>query len=270
MRGVIVKQISNDYSVLCDGSVYVCKPRGRFRRDGISPLTGDYVEFDNNYILDILPRKNVLKRPPVANVDKAIIITSVREPDFSSNLLDKLLTVLSIQNIHPVIVFSKLDLCDEDFSSIINYYRGVGYEVYLNTDLDEIKSVFKDSFCVFTGQSGAGKSTLLNKLDPNLNLKTNEISKALNRGKHTTRHTESLPLFGGMVADTPGFSAIDLSVFTSSLIKNSFPEFNVSCKYSDCMHIKEEGCTVKKLVSDGTILQSRYDNYVKFVRECGK
>lgn len=272
MIGKIIKQISNDYTVMAD-KMHICKARGKFRNMKISPLVGDNVVIsDEDYILEIIPRKNKLKRPPIANVDKAIIITSLRKPDFSSNLLDKLLTIIEFNDIKPVIIFTKQDLLTEnEFQKLkpyIDYYKKIGYEVYMNNEIDKIKKIFKDKISVFTGQSGAGKSTLLNKLNKNLNLKTDEISEALNRGKHTTRHTELLEIEGGLVADTPGFSAIDLNDMTKEDIKNNFIEFNKyqsECEFSDCSHTHERQCKVKEKVEDGTIIKSRYENYLKFI-----
>ncbi len=267
MQGRIVKIISNDCTVLSDDKLYICKPRGKFRKDNLVPLVGDIVEFDekNNYILEIKKRKNCLVRPPVSNIDQVVIITSVKDPDFSSNLLDKLLVVIEYNNIKPIICFTKLDLISKEMDNIIDYYKKIGYDVYLNTEVDKIKKIFKDKLTVFTGQSGAGKSTLLNKLDENLNLKTDEISYALGRGKHTTRHVELLDLYGGLVADTPGFSAIDLKELSDIQIKDAFIEFENNCKYRDCMHINEDGCEVLKRLNND-ILPSRYENYVKFLR----
>ena len=268
MQGKIIKIISNDCTILSNDKLYVCKPRGKFRINNLTPLVGDIVEFDenNNYILEIKERKNSLVRPSVANIDQVVIITSVKDPDFSSNLLDKLLVVIEYNNIKPIICFTKLDLLNnEEINNIIKYYKKIGYEVYLNDELDKIKKIFKDKITVFTGQSGAGKSTLLNKLDEDLNLKTDDISYALGRGKHTTRHVELLNLYGGLVADTPGFSAIDLSSLSDIQIRDAFIEFNNECKYRDCMHLNEDGCNViKRLNKD--ILPSRYENYVKFLR----
>lgn len=269
MEGIIIKLISNDYTVLCNEKLYVCKARGKFRNQNISPLVGDRVIIDeeNNYILEVKKRKNELSRPPIANIDQAIIITSLKSPDFSSNLLDKLLVQIIYNKIKPIICFTKLDLTDVNkYKEEINYYKKIGIDVYFNTEINKICQIFKDKISVFTGQSGAGKSTLLNKIDQNLNLKTAEISKALNRGKHTTRHVELLKLCGGYVADTPGFSALDLSNLTKEEIKDTFLEFrNSECKYKDCNHFKENDCQVKEKVKNGEILKSRYENYIKFI-----
>lgn len=274
MEGIIIKNISNDYVVLCKNGEYICKPRGKFRNDKITPLVGDNVVIDpdNKYILDIKARKNMLIRPSVANIDQALIITSVKEPDFSTNLLDKLLVVITYNNIEPVICLTKLDLLNDselkEIKKYIKYYESIGYKVILNTDKKELKEILKNKLTVITGQSGAGKSTLLNTLDKNLELKTNEISKALGRGKHTTRHVELYHIYDGLVVDTPGFSAIDLSDIPNIGIRDNMKEMydNLDdCKYRDCMHIKEDGCAVKKKVETGEILQSRYNNYKSFI-----
>lgn len=274
MIGRIIKSLSNDYTVETQNQKYTCKARGKFRKQNQTPLVGDFVEFDpnTNYILNIKTRKNTLPRPPVANIDTSYIITSLKEPDFSSNLLDKLILISEYNQIKPIIVFTKKDLLTEeqwkDLKKYIDYYQKIGYPVFLNTQISEIKQTFKDKFSVLTGQSGAGKSTLINKIDPSLNLQTNEISKALNRGKHTTRHTEALELAGGLVADTPGFSALDLSNLTKEDIRDNFTEFNnFECKYRDCIHVKEDGCLVKEKVKKGEILQSRYENYLNFLQD---
>ena len=272
IRGKIVKQISNDYTVKSEGKLYVCKARGKFRNQGITPLVGDEVIFQGNYIMEVLPRRNELNRPSICNIDKAVIVTSLKNPDFSSNLLDKLIVVTEFNGIKPIIIFTKTDLLsDSEFSYLnvyVNYYKSIGYDVYFNDDIDNIKKIFKDKVCVFTGQTGAGKSTLLNKLDSSLNLKTDEISMALGRGKHTTRHTELLEICGGMVADTPGFSALDFTDMSSSDIRDNFIEFNLyrdKCRFRDCMHVSEVGCEIIKKVEDGTIIKSRYENYLKFI-----
>ena len=274
MEGIIIKNISNDYVVLCKNGEYTCKPRGKFRNDKITPLVGDNVVIDpdNKYILEIKPRKNMLIRPSVANIDQALIATSVKEPDFSTNLLDKLLVVITYNNIKPIICLTKLDLLNDselkEIKKYIEYYKSIGYKVILNTDRNELKEILKNKVTVITGQSGAGKSTLLNTLDKNLELKTNEISKALGRGKHTTRHVELYHIYDGLVVDTPGFSAIDLSDIPNIGIRDNMKEMydNLDdCKYRDCMHIKEDGCAVKKKVETGEILQSRYNNYKSFI-----
>lgn len=276
MIGKIIKNISNDYTVLANNNLYVCKSRGKFRNLNITPLVGDNVIFDekNKYILEIQPRKNFLVRPPVANIDNCVIVTSLKEPDFSSNLLDKLLTIVEFNNIKPIICFTKLDKLTEsevlEYTNLKKYYESIGYLVFNNNETEKIKKIFKDKITVFTGQSGAGKSTLLNRLDKNLNLKTNEISLSLNRGKHTTRHVELLQIFDGLVADTPGFSAITFNEMSASDIRDNFIEFNLyrhNCEYKDCMHNSEINCEIKNQVLKGNILKSRYENYLKFIKE---
>lgn len=275
MEGRIIKNISNDYVVKIDNELYTCKPRGKFRISNLTPLVGDIVEIDNNnnYIIDIKKRKNSLIRPSVSNIDKAIIVTSVK-PKLDTNLLDKLLVLTMYNNIEPVICFTKLDLLNleelKEINSIINYYESIGYVAVKNTQIDKIKSILKNNLSVFVGQSGAGKSSLLNKLDSKLELKTNEISKALGRGKHTTRHVELFEVCEGLVVDTPGFSSLDLSSLSNMDIRDNMKEMfdNLDkCKYRDCMHYKEDGCYVKSLVDDNVILKSRYDNYISFLRK---
>ena len=272
MTGIIIKNVSNDYTVNCDGNYYICKPRGKFRLDSLTPLVGDIVDIDieNNYILEIKKRKNELIRPCVANVDIAVIVTSVKDPDFDSNLLDKQLTIISYNNIIPVIYFTKLDLLDQkeliEMNKIISYYKKIGYLVSTNT-VDLLK-IIKNKIVVLTGQSGAGKSTLLNTIDPTLELKTDEISYALGRGKHTTRHTELFSTNDTFIVDTPGFSKIDFHNMNNIDIRDNMKEMfdNLHlCKYSDCMHLKEDGCIVKSLVENKEILESRYNNYKNFI-----
>ncbi|MDO4963663.1 MAG: ribosome small subunit-dependent GTPase A [bacterium] len=275
MVGKIIKQISNDYTVKVDSLEYVCKPRGKFRNLGLTPLVGDNVIIDdkNKYILEIEKRKNVLDRPSVANIDQIVIITSVKIPDFSSNLLDKLLAIIEFNNIKPIICFTKLDLLNDvelkNIKDIMAYYKKIGYDVYENTD-PKLKNIFKDKITVITGQSGAGKSSLLNRLDETLNLKIGDVSKALGRGRHTTRHTELISMLDGLIADTPGFSSVDFKDMSKSDIRDNFVEFNLykdSCEYKDCMHINELVCGIKKNVENNNILKSRYLNYLKFIEK---
>ena len=273
MIGIIVKQISNDYTVKVDNKLYICKARGLFRNIGITPLVGDnaLIDINNNLILEILPRKNELIRPSVANIDQAVIVMSNKIPEFSLDLLDKLLCIIEYNNIKPIIYVSKIDLLNEselnELNKTLDYYKNIEYSVY--TDL-KIKEVFKNKKTVFVGQSGAGKSTLLNKLDSNLNLITGEVSTALGRGRHTTRHVELIDSLGGLIADTPGFSKISFIGMNKEDIRDNFIEFNKYrdlCKYKDCMHDKEDDCEIKNKVSDSTILKSRYLNYLKYIKE---
>lgn len=276
MEGIIIKNISNDYTVRTNNNdLVVCKPRGKFRNSKLTPLVGDKVVIDKDekVILEIKKRKNELIRPRVANIDQAIIVTSVKHPDFDSFLLDKLLTIISFNNIKPIICFTKLDLLNnkelETINNYMKYYEKIGYTVTNNQNKKEILSLIKDKVTVFTGQSGVGKSSLLNILDKNLELKTNDISYALNRGKHTTRHTELFEVCEGLLVDTPGFSCVDFNDMTKLDIRDNMNEMfdNLhNCKYRDCLHIKEDGCYVKKLVEEKEILESRYENYKNFLR----
>lgn len=276
MEGKIIKLISNDYTVLSNNKKYICKSRGKFRKLKISPLVGDQVVFDdiNNYILEVKKRKNELVRPPVANIDQAFIITSVKHPNFSTNLLDKLIDIIEFNNIEPIICFTKLDLLNKeeqnDIDVYINYYKKIGYKIFINTQISEIKEQFKNKISVFTGQTGAGKSTLLNNINPNLKIKTDDISYALGRGKHTTRHVELIELENGFVADTPGFSSLEFIDMKDIDIRDNFVEFELykeKCKYRDCMHDKEDECEVKNKVRSGDILESRYQNYLNFIHK---
>ena len=276
MEGKIIKLISNDYTVLSNNKKYICKSRGKFRKLKISPLVGDQVVFDdiNNYILEVKKRKNELVRPRVANIDQAFIITSVKHPNFSTNLLDKLIDIIEFNNIEPIICFTKLDLLNKeeqnDIDVYINYYKKIGYKVFINTQISEIKEQFKNKISVFTGQTGAGKSTLLNNINPNLKIKTDDISYALGRGKHTTRHVELIELENGFVADTPGFSSLEFIDMKDIDIRDNFVEFELykeKCKYRDCMHDKEDECEVKNKVRSGDILESRYQNYLNFIHK---
>lgn len=272
MIGKIVKQISNDYTVKVDNNLYICKARGKFKHDGITPLVGDnaLIDLDNKLLLEILPRKNELIRPSIANVDQAVIVASNKIPEFSLELLDKLLCIIEYNNIKPIIYVSKIDLLTDieinELNKTLDYYRNIGYKVY--TDIT-IKEVFKDKVTVFVGQSGAGKSTLLNKLDSKLSLITGEVSEALGRGRHTTRHVELIETLDGLIADTPGFSKISFIGMTKEDIRDNFIEFNnyrELCRYKDCMHNKEDECEIKKQI-DNKILKTRYDNYIKFIKE---
>ena len=273
--GIIIKIISNDFTVLDElNNIHVCKARGKFRNLKITPLVGDNVVIDieNNYILEVKKSRYDLVRPSVSNIDQLFIITSVKHPNFDTNLLDKLLCIAEFNCIKPIICLTKVDLLNKeefnDLESYIKYYKKIGYKVLVNTEINDIKELLKGKISVFTGQSGAGKSTLLNKLDNNLDIKTNEISLALGRGKHTTRHTELMNICSGWVADTPGFSSLDFIGMSNSDIRDNFIEFQElrdKCKYKDCMHYNDDHCAIKENVENGNIIKSRYENYIKFI-----
>lgn len=277
MKGQIVRVISNLYTVKVDDQLYGCRARGKFRKEKISPIVGDNViiDIDNNLITDILPRRNELERPVIANVDMAIIITSTKKPNLDLNLLDKLISVITFHEIVPVICFTKLDLLNEAelemIESLRRYYEMIGIKTVYNTETNDIKKLIKNKLVVLAGQTGAGKSSLLNRLDDKLSIKTDEISEALGRGKHTTRHVELYPISEGYIADTPGFSALDLKGIRKEQLRDTFIEFkNYVCKFRDCMHHKEKDCGVKDALNEKMILQSRYNNYLLFLEEVEK
>lgn len=268
MKGLIVKNISDLYTIKSQDNYYDCKAKGIFRKKGLVPTVGDMVIFDENKLIitDILDRKNILVRPPVANIDQALIVMSTINPNFSTYLVDKLIIMCELNKIKPVLVITKVDL-EDNINLLLNYYQKIGYKVIKNNNLEELKSILKDRITVITGQSGVGKSTLINKLDNTLSLKTNEISFALGRGRHTTRHTELYNIANGYIIDTPGFSSLYLNA-TKEQIRNNIIEFkNHNCKYKDCMHINEDECEIKRLVKEDVILKSRYENYIKFINE---
>lgn len=271
MRGRITRIISNLYTVESNNLEYDCRARGLFRNMEQTPLVGDIVDFDESekYILKIHERKNSLTRPTVVNIDKCIVVTSCKEPDYKSSLLDKMLTNIILSGIEPIIVFSKYDLLTEEekeeFNKLIEYYNSININTLLNTEIDKLEKIISKHTVVLTGQTGAGKSSLLNRLDNSLNLKTDEISKALGRGKHTTRHVELFKVKDYYIVDTPGFSALDINHDIDN-IRFAFYEFkNDECKFRDCKHINEIGCKVKEQVLSGEILESRYENYKSMV-----
>lgn len=285
LKGQIRKALSGFYYIYANGDTFQTRARGNFRNKKITPLVGDDVIFESNnqtdgYLLEVFPRRNELVRPPVANVDYGVVVMSMVIPNFSYNLLDRFLVTLEEKAITPIIYLTKVDLLSEEQLSILDeikkVYEDIGYPIIAATEKDDTLAVkkliqyFPERLTVFMGQSGAGKSTLLNKISPNLNLKTNEISAALGRGKHTTRHVELLPIANGLVADTPGFSSIDFLEIEAVELPKQFPEFvraSTHCKFRECMHHKEPSCEVKRQVAQGAIAQTRYDNYLQFLAE---
>lgn len=274
MQGQIVKISSNRHVVECNGIKYNTVPRGKFRKERLIPKVGDYVLFDEKKLVieKILERKNTFDRPMVSNIDQAFIVTSLVNPNFSLGLLDRLITLMELHNVSVVITLTKTDLIDsleyDSIKKLMKYYETLGYKVITNLEIDKIKTLIKNKTNVFIGQTGAGKSTLLNKLNPEFNLETGEVSLALGRGKHTTRNVTLYPFLDGKVMDTPGFSALDFSNYKKEDIKNSFREFSLyNCPFKDCSHTKEKECMVKKAVEDKKILVSRYNSYLKFYEE---
>lgn len=280
--GIIVKITGGFYYVQTDEKLYECKARGIFRKRGCTPLVGDYVNIEvpdgDGYssINSINERKNSLVRPALANLDVLVIVSSVVEPTVNTYIIDKMSCAAIDKGIEPVIVFSKSDLqpCDK----YLEIYKKSGikaieFSSVTKKGLDEIKEVLKNKVSAFSGNTGVGKSTLLNALFPHLDLKTGEISDKLGRGRHTTRTVELFKCFGGYVADTPGFSTVDLDRYElihKDNLQYCFPEFSDyvhQCKFTSCAHICEKGCAVIDALDKGIISKSRHDSYVRMYNE---
>lgn len=271
----IIAIVSNRCTLLLeDGSRVIGTLMGKLRKDK-APVVGDIVAIerleDKVAIQKILPRQNELKRPLVSNVDQAIIVMSMKEPDYSSALLDRLIFQVCYAKIHPIICFTKMDLLtaeDDALRAEIQAYRDAGYEVYTasqNEAPTALMNALKDKVSVLTGQSGAGKSSLLNRINPSFQLQTQVISKALGRGKHTTRHCELHQVAQGWVADTPGFSSLDFMhmeiIPLAQVIPDFKPYFN-QCRFNDCTHLHEPGCAIIEAKEQQKINASRYEHYV--------
>lgn len=275
MQGIIIKSLAGFYYVEADGQVYQTRARGNFRKKGQTPYVGDFVDFSaedqsEGYILKIHERKNSLVRPPIVNIDQAVVIMSAKEPDFNANLLDRFLVLLEQKTIEPLIYISKLDLV-EDRSQLDAFkaiYEKIGYPFLFS--LEELLPHLDKKVTVFMGQTGVGKSTLLNKIAPELALETGQISDSLGRGRHTTRAVSFYNVNGGKIADTPGFSSLDYEVKESELLNDCFPELaevSQGCKFRTCTHTHEPACAVKLALETGQVAQSRYDNYLQFLSE---
>ena len=284
-QGKIVKALSGFYYVQDGERLIQCRGRGVFRKNKITPLVGDEVEYqaDNDqegYVLEVFSRKNELIRPPICNVDQAILVFSAVEPDFSTSLLDRFLVLIEANDIDPVIVISKMDLIltDEIKEKVLSFakdYENIGYNVVLTSTVEstagyDLLPILNDKISVFAGQSGVGKSSLLNVLRPELELKTDDISTHLGRGKHTTRHVELIAVGSGFVADTPGFSSLEFTGIEVENLTYCFPEMHErsgNCKFRGCTHVKEPACAIKEAVENGEIPQYRYEHYLTFVEE---
>ena len=280
-EGIILKGIGGFYYVETDEGVFECKAKGKFRSKKISPIAGDRVIVNvvnekDNTIDEIAPRKNALIRPPVANIDKLIIVVSSVKPKPNTLIIDKMTVLAEKNNIEPVIVITKTDLhYDEELAEI---YRSAGYRVYTfsledSSNLQAIKDELKGCLSAFTGNSGVGKSTLINALNGELKLETGEISDKLGRGKHTTRQAEIFHIGDGLVIDTAGFSSIDFTaenlIFADDL-QHYFKEFSErigECRFTGCNHLGDKGCRICELVNEGVISKSRHESYTSMFNE---
>lgn len=280
--GIIIKGIGGFYYVeAADGTIYECKARGVFRKEKITPLAGDRVEIsveenNKNSIEKILERRNFFKRPPIANVDKLVIVSSVCDPRPNLLIIDRLTAVAVYKDVEPIIVFTKDDLQSAD--EYVDIYTKSGFKTFAVSNetgegVEAVKSAVEGGVSVFTGNSGVGKSSLINKMYPSLSLETGEISKKLGRGRHTTRHVELYSIGKGYIADTPGFSSLDFE--TNDLIKKDelafcFPDFSDyigSCKFSTCAHVNDKGCRLVEAVNNGDVVKSRHESYVTMFNE---
>lgn len=285
INGKIIKGIGGFYYVDTEKGLYECRARGIFRKNKITPLVGDRVsisvvdeENKKGVVEEIEKRDTELVRPPIANVDKALIVFAIKNPAPNLSLLDRFIVLAEKENLEIVIVFTKVDL-DADgelLEELKSIYEVSGYKVIpvsnkLKLNIDKIKEELKENTVVFAGPSGVGKSSLLNEVDKNFELKTGEVSDKIKRGKHTTRHAELLKLeCGGMVADTPGFSSLTLDDIDESELKEYFIEFDKydDCRFgSRCIHENEPRCAVKEAAENGEISKKRYESYIQLLNE---
>ncbi len=277
MRGIITKGVGGIYTVDSEGALYECSVRGKFRQKNyLSPLVGDYVDIEPVdgeiwAINEILPRKNMLIRPNVSNIDNLIITFAVKSPKPDLLLVDKLSAVAISKNIGVIIAITKSDLDDaSDYEAI---YKKVGFPVIVtgegNRDgVNELKELTKGKVTAFAGASGVGKSTLLNSFGEEYGLETGRISEKIERGKHTTRHAQLLPLsYGGYVLDTPGFSSFEVTDINIASCFPEFSEYSEECRFSDCSHRNEPVCGIKNALGEGLISPSRYESYLKMYEE---
>ncbi len=288
VKGKIIKGIAGFYYVKTDCfDVYECKAKGIFRKDNLKPLVGDLVEIDiidgvkkTGNIIKISPRFNALLRPAVANIDIAVVIFAVKKPCPNLNLLDRFLVMMEKQKIDTVICFNKIDLSKLDEMAVLeDAYNSSGYKVLSisakeKVGIDNLRSVIAGKTAVVAGPSGVGKSTLINSLLPNDEMKTGEISEKIDRGKHTTRHSQLLSIDDNTyIVDTPGFSSLFIEEFEYEDLKDYYPEFvkyEDECRFAGCMHLKEPDCAVKDALLKGKISQVRYDNYLVLTEELRK
>ena len=285
MQGKIIKGIAGFYYIYAeDGNIYECKAKGIFRKDNFKPLVGDNVEITvlneeekEGSVTSILPRRNSLIRPAVANVDQAFLIFAMENPKPNFLLLDRFLIMMKQQEIPAVICFNKKDVGEkEEMEKLYEIYTGCGYRVVLSSTyegegMDEIREILNGKTTVVAGPSGVGKSSITNCMQGEVQMETGEISKKLKRGKHTTRHSQVIPVEKNtFLVDTPGFSSLYLTDMKEEELRDYFPEFVMyepQCRFQGCMHIHEPGCAVKKALSEGKISQQRYDNYLALYEE---
>lgn len=285
MQGKIIKGIAGFYYIYAeDGNIYECKAKGIFRKDNFKPLVGDNVEITvlneeekEGSVTSILPRRNSLIRPAVANVDQAFLIFAMENPKPNFLLLDRFLIMMEQQEIPVVICFNKKDVGEKkEMEKLYEIYTGCGYRVVLSSTyegegMDEIHEILKGKTTVVAGPSGVGKSSITNCMQGEVQMETGEISKKLKRGKHTTRHSQVIPVEKNtFLVDTPGFSSLYLTDMKEEELRDYFPEFVMyepQCRFQGCMHIHEPGCAVKEALSEGEISQQRYDNYLALYEE---
>lgn len=278
-EGLIIKAISGAFYVQTKDAILPCKARGIFRKRGIAPVAGDHVRIEDDNIVEILPRKNELVRPKAANIDLALMTVSTVQPEPNTFVLDKLLTVCEYKEIEPIIIMTKADLKDDE--SFADIYRSAGFTVIMTGEgihnESQILDLMKDRVSIFIGNTGVGKSTLLNRLFPDLELRTAAISNKLGRGRHTTRQVELYPLSGGgYVADSPGFSTVELEQYEPvrkeelQYCFREFAPFIDDCKFVGCSHRKEKGCAVLAALQEGKISPSRHESYVALYEEAMK
>ena len=284
MNGLIIKILGGFYYVKTPDGIYTCRARGNFRKKSTTPLVGDYVKIRivsdgemEGYVEEVEQRKNSLIRPPIANIDRLIIVSASANPAPDTVFIDKMTAICEHNNIEPVLCFNKSDLKHD--GKIAEEYKKTGYKVIItstvdNTGLEELKEITKNGITAVAGFSGVGKSSLLNTVLKNEELETGSISERLLRGKHTTRHLELYPLEnGGFLADTPGFSNLDINMIRASELADLFKEFSEydgMCKYHDCTHRKEPGCAISQAANDNLIPAFRHENYIAFYNELDK
>ena len=276
MQGRILKATGGFYYVLSDAVLYECRARGLFRKTGVSPLVGDWVEIEETgeekgYVTRILDRKNSLVRPPLANLDQLFLVVSVADPQPNLLVLDKLIAIAEHKKIEPLLIVTKTDL--GEWETLAALYEKAGFQVFCtgldqDSDLAMLRRSMEGKISAFCGNSGVGKSSLLNRIDSRLDLSTAQISQKLGRGRHTTRHVQLYPVSGGgYIADTPGFSSMDLEryeVILKEQLQYCFREFGPhlnQCRFTGCSHTKEKGCAVLAAMKEGEIASSRHDSY---------